>query len=61
MATRADATFVATPAGVGQEVAMIETFAELAASKDVKQWSEYAEASLKTQQYVDAIWRAASE
>ena len=59
MATRKDVTFVATPAKTAQEVAMIETFAELAASAIAAGRAGYAESSLKTQEYLDAIWIAA--
>ena len=59
MATRKDATFVPTPAETAQEVAMIEDFAELAASGNANHRADYAESSLKTQEYLDAIWVAA--
>jgi predicted dehydrogenase len=59
MATRKDATFVLTPAGTPQQVAMIETFTELAASGSVARRAAYADASLKTQEYLDALWAAA--
>jgi predicted dehydrogenase len=59
MATRKDVTFVATPANTPQEVAMINDFAELATSGDAAQRANYAEASLKTQAYLDALWVAA--
>ena len=39
---------------------MIEDFADLAASGDAARRSAYAEASLKTQEYLDAIWAAAN-
>jgi len=42
-------------------VAMIEDFAELATSSKVAQRVSYAEASLKTQEYLDALWVAAGE
>ena len=38
---------------------MIEDFAELAVSGDAAQRASYAEASLKTQEYLDALWVAA--
>ena len=60
MATRKDATFVPTPSTTAQEVAMIEDFAELAVSGDAAQRAAYAEASLKTQEYLDALWVAAA-
>ena len=59
MATRKDATFVPTPSDTAQEVAMIDDFAELAVSGDAAQRASYAEASLKTQEYLDALWIAA--
>jgi len=59
MATRKDATFVTTPSATPQEVAMIEDFAALAVSGDAAQRAKYAEASLKTQEYLDALWVAA--
>jgi predicted dehydrogenase len=59
MATRKDATFFPTPANTSQEVAMIETFTELAASGNATRRARYAESSLKTQEYLDAIWMAA--
>jgi predicted dehydrogenase len=59
MATRKDATFVPTPSNVPQEVAMIENFAELAVSGSAAQRTGFAEASLRTQEYLDAIWVAA--
>jgi hypothetical protein len=59
MATRKDATFVPTPSHTAQEVAMIEDFAALAASGDAAQRAAYADASLKTQEYLDALWAAA--
>jgi predicted dehydrogenase len=58
MATREDATFVPTPANRPQEVAMIDAFAELAASGSPARRAGYADASLKTQEYLDAIWAA---
>jgi predicted dehydrogenase len=58
--TRKDATFVATPSKTAQEVAMIEDFAALMASGDAARRADYAEASLKTQEYLDALWVAAS-
>jgi len=59
MATRQDATFVPTPSKTAQEVAMIEDFAELAVSGNVAQRAGHADASLKTQEYLDALWLAA--
>jgi predicted dehydrogenase len=61
MATRKDAIFVPTPAHVAQEVAMIENFAELSISGNAAQRTGFADASLKTQEYLDAIWAAVSD
>jgi predicted dehydrogenase len=58
MATRKDVQFVPTPAAAAQEVAMIEDFAELAASGSAAQRAAYADATLKTQRYLDALWAA---
>lgn len=60
MATRSEATFVPTPSAVAQEVAMVEAFAGLSASRDAAQRAAYAAATLKTQEYLDAIWGAAN-
>jgi predicted dehydrogenase len=61
MATRKDATFVPTPSNTPQEVAMIENFAELAVSGNAAQRAGSAQASLLTQEYLDALWVAAGE
>jgi predicted dehydrogenase len=58
MATRKDVQFIPTPIASAQ-VVMIEHFARLASS-DANQRSEYASASLQTQEYVDLIWKAAN-
>ena len=58
MATRKDATFVPTPSNTPQEVAMIENFATLAASRSGAERTRYADATLMTQQYLDALWAA---
>jgi predicted dehydrogenase len=59
MATRKDTAFVPTPGSTGQEVAMIDTFAGLAASGDAARRAGYAASSLRTQECLDALWRAA--
>jgi len=59
MASRQDVTFVPTPAETAQEVAMVEDFAELTAPGNTTGRAGYADASLKTQEYLDAIWAAA--
>ena len=60
MATRREVSFIPTPTKTAQEVAMIETFTELAASGNVARRTEYATSSLKTQEYLDALWKAAN-
>lgn len=60
MATRKDMSFVPTPANTAQQVAMVQTFAELAASGDAARRAGYAASSLKTQEYLDALWMAAN-
>jgi predicted dehydrogenase len=60
MATRKETVFVPTPASTAQEVAMVETFAELVVSGDAARRARYAEASIKTQEYLDALWAAAN-
>jgi predicted dehydrogenase len=59
MGTRKDVAFVATPASTAQEVAMIENFTEVAGSGEAGRRTHFAESSLKTQEYLDAIWVAA--
>jgi predicted dehydrogenase len=59
MATRNDTTFIQTPSDVAQEVAMIENFADLARSGTDAQRGGYAEATLRTQEYLDALWAVA--
>jgi predicted dehydrogenase len=58
MATRKDATFIPTPSDTPQEVAMIEDFADLVFSGDAAERARHVEASLKTQEYLDALWVA---
>ncbi len=60
MATRNDVRFVPTPAKVAQERSMVETFAVLAAEGSVEERGRYAENSLKTQEYLDALWQSAN-
>src|SRR5258707_4096800 len=59
MATRKDVTFVPTPSNTAAELAMIQTFAEVAAFGNAARRAAFAASSLKTQQYLDAIWVAA--
>jgi predicted dehydrogenase len=58
IATRKDVTFVPTPGSTGQEVAMLDNFAGLAASGDTARRAGYAASTLKTQEYLDVLWRA---
>lgn len=58
MVTRKDVTFIPTPSKTAAEVAMIETFADMAMSGDAPRRAAFAAASLKTQEYLDAIWKA---
>jgi predicted dehydrogenase len=58
LATPKARTFVSTPANISEEVTMIDTFAEIAASGNAARRAEYAASSLKTQEYLDAIWAA---
>jgi predicted dehydrogenase len=60
MATRKEATFVESPANIAQEVLMIDTFADLAGSESANRRAACAAATLKTQEYLDAIWQAAN-
>ena len=59
MATRKDVTFMPTPSKASGQVTMIETFAEVAAPGNDARRAEFASSSLKTQEYLDAIWAAA--
>jgi predicted dehydrogenase len=59
MATRKDVTFIPTPSSIAGEVAMVQDFVELATSKNAALRAESISVSLKTQEYVDAIWAAA--
>ena len=58
MATRTETTFVATPSTMMQHVIMVERFAELATYRDNREMDRYAEATLQTQEYLDAVWLA---
>ena len=58
MATRKEFTFVPTPSKIPQQVLMIDAFADLAATGDAAQRARYIDASLKTQEYLDALWAA---
>lgn len=58
MATRGDIAFIPTPAETPQEVSMIETFVDLAVSADSAPRTAHANATLRTQEYLDALWLA---
>jgi predicted dehydrogenase len=60
MATRGDVTFISTPASIPQQIAMVDALAELATSKDHARQASFVDATLKTQEYLDALWRAAN-
>jgi predicted dehydrogenase len=55
MATREDFAFVETPSKAAQDVLMIESFAQLVASGRTGSREAHVEATLATQQYLDAI------
>jgi len=59
-ATRTDVTFIQTPSTTPGQVLMIETFADLATSGSTARREEFAASSLRTQEYLDAIWGAAT-
>ncbi|MBX3379002.1 MAG: Gfo/Idh/MocA family oxidoreductase [Phycisphaeraceae bacterium] len=59
-ATRKDAAFIKTPTTTPAEVQMVDSFAELAQSGDAERWAAHARASLKTQEYLDAMWAGAN-
>jgi predicted dehydrogenase len=58
MASRKEIKLVLSPSATPQEVAMVEDFATLASSGDSAGGSKYAAATLKTQEYLDALWQA---
>lgn len=60
MSTRSDVAFVATPSHAPQEVAMIDRFAQLVVDGTSAERAQYAEATLKSQQYLDALWASAN-
>jgi predicted dehydrogenase len=60
MATRKDVTFIPAPSNISAEVLMIENFSEVAVSGDAARRAEFVASSLKTQEYLDAIWAAAN-
>ena len=59
MAIRKDVMFIPTPSKASGQVGMVETFAEVAASGNTTRRAEFVSSSLKTQEYLDAIWAAA--
>ena len=60
VASRHEMTFVATPAPKAAEVAMVDDFATLATSGNEASRVASAVATLKTQEYLDALWQAAN-
>jgi predicted dehydrogenase len=58
MASRKEIRFVPTPAATPQDVAMVEDFATLTISGGPAERARYAAATLKTQEYLDAVWVA---
>jgi hypothetical protein len=58
MASRAEITFVATPCTTPQQVAMLDNFADIAGSGNELKMREHAAASIRTQEYLDALWVA---
>jgi predicted dehydrogenase len=61
MATRSEASFFETASPAPQDVLMIDSFAALAASNDAAAKTAFSGASLKTQDYLDAAWQAATQ
>lgn len=60
MASRKDFTFVRTSAPIPAEVAMVENFASLATNVSTAERARHVTASIKTQEYLDALWQAAN-
>ena len=60
VASRHEMTFVATPAPKAAEVAMVDDFATLATSRNEASRVASAVATLKTQEYLNALWQAAN-
>jgi predicted dehydrogenase len=58
MASRAEIAFVPTPSTTPQQVVMLDNFAEIAASGNELKMREHAAASIRTQEYLDALWVA---
>ena len=57
-ATRQDFAFIETPSAVPGDVLMIDHFVDLVTSGDRAAKAAYAQATLTTQQYLDAVWAA---
>jgi predicted dehydrogenase len=60
MATRKDVTFTPTPSSTSAEVLMIQNFVDLAGSGSAPRRAALAACSLKTQEYLDALFAAAN-
>jgi len=60
MATRKDVTFTPTPSSTPAEVLMIQNFADLAGSASAPRRAALAATSVKTQEYLDALFAAAN-
>jgi predicted dehydrogenase len=56
MANRNEISFHPVPSPTPAQVLMLDHFAELATSTDTAAWAHHATQSLKTQQYLDAVW-----
>ena len=56
--TRNEETFVPAPATNAQQVEMIDALCDLAAAGDNARRGEHAAATLKTMEYLDAVWAA---
>lgn len=54
--TRKDVTFTPTPAPASQATLMVDDFARLAESPNRTALNAYAQATLQTQEYLDALW-----
>lgn len=60
MATRSEMIFVPTPSATPQQVIMVDNFADIATSGNELKMREHAAASIRTQEYLDALWIAMS-
>lgn len=59
--TRAEVAFVDTPSAKPQEVLMVENFVNLCVSKDMLERARWIDSSLKTQEYLDAVWSSCTQ